>query len=105
MHHINVSVPKITQAKIKIFIEFVRFDTVIKEFYTYTCVEAIHFVIFNTPCMERVSAHIISSAHSSIVNTNWSKLYIDSVNAVSNLTNSIKIFIFACVIFGTDTFI
>ena len=52
MHYINVSVPKITQEKIEIFIEFVRFDAEIKEFYAYKCVEAIHIAMFNMTCME-----------------------------------------------------
>ena len=77
MHYVNVSVREITQAKTEIFIEFVRFDAVMREFYTYTCVETIHNIISNMLCMERISAHLILSVLLSIINTNWSKLYID----------------------------
>ena len=58
MHYINVSVPKITQEKIEIFIEFVRFDAALTEFmynllqFVFTTLEyALNIICAETHCM------------------------------------------------------
>ena len=59
MHYINVSVPKITQAKIKIFIEFVRFDTALTE----SMYNLLQFVFTILECALNIICAEIDSMH------------------------------------------